>query len=140
MNINSSDLPTLPKHLRAAIERATGAMAPAATKKPWSNAKPTDLDGIKFPSKMEAKVYERLKAGLLPGDRLYRQVRLPLLAIEPGENGIALVLSVDFCVVRADGRREYVDAKSKTRRSRDWLRGKKAAEATWNITIEESDR
>ena len=110
-----------------------------ALKRRWSNAVRTEVDGITFPSKTEALVYSILKAMLKTGDRLYRQVRLPLLSIGPGPKLVPLALTVDFCLVGANGVRLYVDAKSRTRRSREWVRGKAAAEAAWGIKIEEWD-
>lgn len=101
----------------------------------WSQATPTVEDGIRFPSKLEARVYKLLRAGLKPGERLYRQVRLPLLAVAPTDSGLPLYMTVDFAIVSASGWR-LVDAKSR-RKSRDWERGKRALEATYGLRVEE---
>ena len=121
------------------------------TKRPWSAAVPTTVDGVRFASKMEARVFARLKAELRPGETLLRQVRLPLLAIAPNDREVPLALTVDFAILRVDSLApgewarlgpacwiRWIEAKGK-RRSRDWARGKAAFEATWG-RIEEVER
>lgn len=92
----------------------------------------------RHPSKTEARVCDRLHAQLLPGERLVRQVRLPLIAT-PNPDGTLLAMTVDFGIVK-DGRLvRLIDAKSGSA-SREWLRGKRALEASWHIPVEETDR
>ena len=104
----------------------------------WSRAVPTTLDGIRFPSKMEARVYQTLKTSMEEGDILYRQVRFPLLSSAPTETGVPLAFTVDFVIVRGKGWR-VVDAKGK-RKSREWERGKRAFEACYGVPVEEVDK
>lgn len=73
---------------------------------------------------------------------LFRQVRFPLLNLAPEDvSRLPLNISIDFVLQYHDGRRRYIDAKprSKAAHSRDWRRGKKAFEACYNVTIEETD-
>lgn len=109
----------------------------------WSNAKPTQVrwpDGklVTLPSKTEARVAERLIAETQArGERLYRQVRLPLLSIAPREGGTPFYVTVDFAIVGSGGTR-YIDAKT-ARKSPEWARGKAAAAAS-GYQIEECER
>ncbi len=77
--------------------------------------------------------------GAEPGARLYRQVRVPLLSIAAGRRGMPLYLTVDFVVVRGDGSEEWIHAKTR-RRSREWIRGRAAAEAWLGAPVAEVDR
>ena len=136
----------LPEHVKKLVREADAARpskakAPSspAPKRPWSNARATEVDGIRFPSKMEAAVFTRLRDELQPGERLYRQVRFPLLAVAPNDKGVPLAMTVDFVIVSPTGWRA-IDAKPKRRKSRDWVRGKAAFEATYNVKVEEVDR
>jgi len=99
------------------------------------------FDGIKFPSKTEARVYLELLEELEDGDRLYRQVRFPLLNLAPvpaeeRQAGTPRSFSVDFVIVRAGGEWEAIDAKAKNWKSREWDRGRAAFEACWKIPIQ----
>jgi hypothetical protein len=100
----------------------------------WSNAKPTTVRGIKFPSKLEAAWFEHL-CGIVKatGARLYRQVKFPLLDIGAEETGIPRYFCVDFVMRGGTGDR-VIDAKG--RESRDWSRGKAAFEAEYGIQVE----
>lgn len=127
--------------------RCGGAAPPPPAKQAWSAAEPTEAlwpsgEIVTFPSKTEAAVARRLlEECALTGDRLYRQVRIPLLSGAPGPKGVPLYLTVDFAVVSADGRVRYLDAKTK-RKGREWVRGKSMAEALpveW-LRLEEADR
>lgn len=141
----------------AEMDRRETAARPGATslqpgdkpRKTQFNAKPTQVAWVggalvTFPSKTEARVAERLLMEHLatPGSRLYRQVPVPLLTIcgrEDGSaHGIPFRLTVDFVFVRPDGSERWIDAKTK-RKSREWARGKAAAEAWLGLTIEEVD-
>lgn len=118
-------------------KRVTG-----ATRKGWSAAIPTPCaSGHRHPSKMEARVCERLTAecGLL-GETLVRQVRLPLFALAPKSNGTAMYATVDFGIVRGGRLARLVDAKNPTRVSPEWARGAAAVQATYGITVEEVSR
>jgi hypothetical protein len=100
----------------------------------WSNAKPTTVRGIKFPSKLEAAWFEHLSAlAIATGARLYRQVKFPLLDIGAEETGIPRYFCVDFVLRGGPGDR-VIDAKG--RESRDWSRGKAAFEAEYGIQVE----
>lgn len=95
--------------------------------KKWSNATPTTVRGIRFPSKVEARVYLRLVEEFTD-QPIRRQVRMPLLA--GLVDGKLLALRVDFAIVLPDKPILWVDAKTK-RKSREWLRGKCLFELTW---------
>lgn len=102
---------------------------------------PTEVDGIRFPSKTEARVYARLRReAIAEGARLYRQVRFPLLSIAPNDKGVPLSISIDFALVYSDGRVRLIDAKAKKWKSRDWERGRRAAEACYGVAIEMTDK
>lgn len=108
--------------------------APARIRRSWSNAKPTTVRGIKFPSKLEAAWFEHLSAlATATGARLYRQVKFPLLDISAEETGIPRYFCVDFVLRGGPGDR-VIDAKG--RESRDWARGKAAFEAEYGIQVE----
>lgn len=68
-------------------------------------AQPTEVDGIRFDSKAEARYYQQLKALVAAGEVAYflRQVPLHL----PGKTRYV----VDFLEVWADGRIRFVDVK-----------------------------
>ena len=134
--------------LAAEIEREGVTDPPAKAGKPgaaWSAAKPTAVDWqgelVTLPSKTEARVARRLleEVAAAPGTRIYRQVRVPLLTIAPGRRGVPLYLTVDFVVVEPDGTEHWIDAKTK-RRSREWVRGRAAAEAWLGERVAEVDR
>lgn len=122
----------------------------------WRPATPTHvmwIDGkvVKLPSKTEARVAERLIAEVQamraadaakkrPLTRLYRQCHVALMTIDPRPGGCPTYLTVDFCIVHTDGRKQYIDAKPKKWKSPEWFRGKLAAQAELGIKIEETDR
>lgn len=88
----------------------------------------TELDGIKFPSKLEAKWYEHFKLKQVAGEVLFflRQVPLHL------SGGVRYV--IDFLVFNVDGSCRFVEVKGF-----DTAMGKmkrKLAEAAYPITIE----
>lgn len=93
------------------------------------NAKRTELDGIKFPSKREARCYQTLCLRKQAGDIVFflRQVPLHL----PG--GVRYV--VDFVTFDADGSVHFID--SKGMRTNQYITKKKIVEATYPIVIEE---
>ncbi len=89
----------------------------------------TICDGIKFPSKKEARYYEDLKIRQKAGEVLFflRQVPIHL----PG--GVKLV--VDFQVFTAAGSVEFIDTKGF--QTQTYRAKKKMAEALYPIKIEE---
>ena len=93
------------------------------------NAKPTELDGIKFASKKEAKYYQELKLRQAAGEVLFflRQVPFHL----PGN----IRYVCDFAEFLADGQVRFVDVKGyKT----DMYKLKvKQVKAVFGVTIEE---
>ena len=93
------------------------------------------MDGICFPSKMEAAVFVRLREECAAtGASLYRQVRIPLLSISPKGGKDRLkphVFTCDFYIGYVAGGGRYEEAKSK-RRSRDYELRKAAAEYVKN--------
>ena len=107
-------------------------------------ARATVVDGIRFPSMMEARVYSRLRLlAKAEGATLFRQVRFPLFNLAPEEGSLLPHnISIDFVLVYPDGRRRYIDAKPQRRqaKSRDWKRGKAAFEMCYQASIEETDK
>lgn len=109
----------------------------------WSAAKPTSRpwpgsnDTVTFPSKCEARVFDRLAAEVAatPGARLYRQVPLWLHTISPNGRGVPYVLRVDFAVVVPGSAPRFVEAKTR-RKSREWARGAAAARAAGYAIVE----
>lgn len=89
----------------------------------------TISDGIKFPSKREARAYETLKLKKLAGEVTFflRQVPIHL----PG--GIRYV--VDFLTFNSDGTVHFID--SKGMRTRQYISKKRMVEALYPIQIEE---
>lgn len=67
----------------------------------------TEVDGIKFPSKLEANYYAQLKLRVRAGEVLYFLRQVPFYI--PG--GVRYV--VDFMEVHADGSVHYIDTKGK---------------------------
>ena len=139
---------TLPPHMREKVRAAM--KKPAGTKggrgRPWSAgggppapaAVPTVEGGIRFPSKMEARVYRRLLAELRHGERLFCQVRLPLLCLGPGPKRRPVsAIAVDFAITRGGKLFRLIDAKCKGRVSREWKSRAAACRETWGIEIEE---
>jgi len=68
-------------------------------------AKPTELDGIKFASKLEARYYKRLKSRQMAGEVVFflRQVPFHL----PGQTRYV----VDFVEFLTDGTVHFIDVK-----------------------------
>ena len=91
-------------------------------------AQPTEVDGIRFDSKAEARYYQGLRARVAAGEVRYflRQVSIHL----PG--GIRYV--VDFLEFWADGRVRYVDVKGV--QTAMFRTKKRQVEALYPITIE----
>lgn len=147
----SISLADLPPHARAqAVEQmARQRTRPlAAVTGRWGRAKPTTVDGIRFRSATEARVYARLREELLAGEKLVIDCRFPLVATAAriGKAAKAGYITIDFTVWGSAPigwvlSRAY-DAKPANRaaRSRDWRRGARAFTATYGITIFEVDR
>lgn len=93
------------------------------------NAIRTECDGIKFPSKREAKCYEHLKLKKLAGEILFflRQVPIHLVG------GVRYI--VDFLVFNTDGSCAFIDAKGM--RTPLYIAKKKMVEAEYPIVIQE---
>lgn len=91
------------------------------------NAKRTERDGLKFPSKKEAAYYDTLKELRAAGDVVFflRQVPFDL----PG----GVKYFCDFCVFYLDGRVEFVDVKG--RRTAQYIAKKKMVEALYPVEI-----
>ena len=93
------------------------------------SAKPTELDGIKFQSKKEARYYQGLKLLQKSGELIFflRQVPFDL----PGN----VKYRVDFQEFWACGEIHFVDVKGM--RTKDYIMKKKMVEALYPIVIEE---
>lgn len=91
-------------------------------------AQPTEVDGIRFDSKAEARYYQQLKARVVAGEVSYflRQVPIHL----PGN----VRYVVDFLEFWADGRVRYVDVKGV--QTAMFKTKKRQVEALYPITIE----
>jgi hypothetical protein len=96
------------------------------------HAKPVELDGIKFPSKLEARRYGELKVLQAAGEVLFflRQVAFHL----PG--GVRYVC--DFEIFWADGRVTFEDAKGMA--TDTYKLKRRQVEALYPVTIEEYRR
>ena len=125
----------LPEHVESAARQAAKPRGSGGVK--------TTVDGIKFPSKTEARVYAALKREYpaTKGWILFRQVRYPLTNVAPNEKGVPLAITIDFELFHPEtGRRLLVDAKCRRWKSREWVRGKAAFEARYGHRIEERER
>lgn len=89
----------------------------------------TEVDGQKFQSKREAKLYNELKLRKQAGDIIFFLPQVPLRL--PG--GVRYV--VDFLVFEKDGRVRWLDAKGF--RTQIYITKKKIVEAEYPIQIEE---
>lgn len=133
-------------HARAQAEAQLGTQAKSGGR---IRAKPITVDGIRFRSRLEARVYVRVRDELEPDEKLVIDCRFPLIAVAPriGKASKAGYIEIDFTVWRSRGEvmfrleRAY-DAKPKNAaaRSRDWRRGARAFAATYGIEIEEVDQ
>jgi hypothetical protein len=92
-------------------------------------AKPTTIDGIRFPSLKEGRYYKQLILRQKAGEVLFflRQVRLELPA--------GLRYTVDFLEFWTDGSVHFIEVKG--RKTKDYIMRKKLAEESYPITIEE---
>jgi len=92
------------------------------------NAVRTELDGIKFDSKKEAKYYSELKLRQLAGEVIFflRQVPFHL----PGD----VVYRVDFQEFHSDGSVCFVDVKGI--KTKDFIMKKKMVESLYPVQIE----
>ncbi len=92
------------------------------------HAKPTETDGIKFPSKKEARWYETLKLRVVAGEVVFflRQVPFHL----PG----GVTYRLDFLEFWSDGTVHCVDVKGM--RTKDFIMKKKMVENLYPIEIE----
>ena len=91
----------------------------------------------RFPSKTEARVYGRLVKDY-GAENVYCQVRFPLLSIARTDAGIPMYFTLDFIVTAHPlASKLYMDAKSGTRRSRDWARGRAAFEKMMGCKVQE---
>lgn len=128
--------------LRRLLEEQYPDLEPGKRRSVW-RATPTTVDGIRFRSATQARVYVRVKGDLQPGDRLMLDRKLPLPSIAPAVSRKVPTLEVDFVVWRLDGDRwriaRLVDAKPAKWRSRDWYRGKLACEASYGVRVEEAE-
>lgn len=93
------------------------------------NAVRTEVNGISFPSKREARCYADLELRRKAGDVLFflRQVPFHL----PGN----VVYRVDFATFNRDGTVHFIDAKGM--RTQIYIAKKKMVEALFGIEIEE---
>lgn len=125
-------------------ELAGGASKPAGK---W-RATPTTVDGIRFRSATEARVYVRLRDGLGADEKLVCGARFLLVAnaAKVGRASKAGSIEVDFTIWRAEGGAwvlsRAIDAKPgrSEAKSRDWRRGARAFAATYGREIEEAER
>lgn len=85
-----------------------------------------EIDGIKFPSKLEANYYRHLKQLIRAGEVIYflRQVPFDLDGVKA---------TIDFQIFFTDGRVEYHDPKG--RRTASWVRNKKQIETKYPMIV-----
>lgn len=93
------------------------------------NAIKTEIDGIRFDSKKEARYYQDLQLRVRAGEVVFflRQVPFHL----PG----GVTYRIDFQEFHADGTVHFVDAKGM--KTQMYIAKKKMVEATYPIIIEE---
>lgn len=103
----------------------------------FSNQPTACARGHGHPSKVEARVCDRVYAEVLPGNRVFRGPRIPCFATAPDESDRAHVVQPDFVVADLEGQVvRVIDAKKGTR-SRDWRRGKALLKTELGVPIEE---
>lgn len=102
----------------------------------YAAVRTTCARGHSHPSKTEARACAVVHARY-PDACVFRNARLPLWCLTPTDAGIPHYVNIDFVVV-ADGGDPvaFIDAKC-GKRSRDWERGRAAAQATYGIAVEE---
>lgn len=132
-----SSIDQLPPKLREQVQEKLAGREP---KKNKYNAKPQEIGGIKFASKLEAAEYQKLalreKAGEISGLRAHVKFAL----FDPGEGcrGEHWFTYIADFVFRENGKLVVADAKSAaTRARRDWPRTKKAMLACHNHDVVE---
>lgn len=93
------------------------------------NAKKTEVDGIRFDSKKEARYYQDLLLRQRAGEVVFflRQTAFHL----PG----GVVYRIDFQEFHSDGTVHFVDVKGM--KTQMYIAKKKMVEATYPVTIEE---
>jgi len=92
-------------------------------------AKPTNLDGIRFDSKKEARYYQQLKMRVKVGEVVFFLRQCPFHLA----GGVKLV--VDFIEFWADGTVHFIDVKG--HRTKQYISKKKMVEALYPVEIEE---
>lgn len=93
------------------------------------NAVRTDIDAIKFPSKLEAKYYQKLKEMKQKGE-LVMFLRQPLFDL-----GAGVTYRADFIEFYPDGNVRIVDVKGMPP-TENFLTKKRLVEALYPVTIE----
>lgn len=88
----------------------------------------TELDGIKFDSKLEASYYQHLKLLIMAKEVVFFLRQTPLHLIG------GVVYRVDFQVFYTDGSVAFIDVKGFE--TPEFINKKKQVEATYPITIE----
>lgn len=132
--------------MRALYEAQHGAatLEPAKGRESVWRATPTRVAGITFQSQTQARVFLRVRSELLPGQRLMLDLRLPLPSLSPLVTRKPWCIRIDFVVWGLRGERweiaRLVDAKPSKWKSRDWPRGKAAAESSFGVKVEEAER
>lgn len=91
-------------------------------------AKPCELDGFKFPSKLEARYYQRLKHRQQAGEVVFFLRQVPLHMPGGGK------LVIDFVEFHADGSVHFVDAKGVE--TSEFKTKRRVVESVYPITIE----
>lgn len=89
----------------------------------------TDLDGIRFDSKKEAKYYQELKLRQMAGEIVFFLRQVPFYL--PG----GVTYRVDFQEFHADGTVHFVDVKGM--RTQSFIAKKKIVENLYPVEIEE---
>ena len=72
-----------------------------------------EIDGVKFSSKHEAKVYQDLRARQHLGEIRFILFQVPFLLPGVAENGKRTRHYLDFMAIRTDGGIEYIEAKGR---------------------------
>ena len=92
------------------------------------SAQKTELDGIKFDSKLEANYYQHLKLLIMAKEVVFFLRQTPFHLVG------GIVYRVDFQVFYTDGTIGFIDVKGFE--TKEFIAKKKQVEATYPVTIE----
>lgn len=148
MSLRVDDISKLPSQLADQVNRkleAASAKKLAIERKNQSkqkfNAQTTEVDGVKFDSKIEKRRYDELmlllRAGVISELKLHEEFTLiEAYTLPNGERVRRMKYTCDFSYVR-DGKKIVEDVKSKPTKTRDYMIRKKMMLDKYGITVSE---